>query len=169
MRSYPLPKYHGPGEVSAVLHRAGQRQPDVEIGNSARIFYLATGDTTGGAFCAYLSEFDGPDPGAAPHIHTSLTESFLILEGTMQLYTGAAWVDATRDDWMTVPEGGIHGFRHQDPGRARILVVYTPDAPREEFFEGLAALAAGRPLPYGEALPDFMRRHDNRLLGPAPA
>ena len=168
MSLYPPAKYQGPGAVSAVLRRACQ-DPDVTIGASARIYYLGTGSTTGEAFGAYLCEFRGPDPGAVPHIHTTLTESFLILDGAMQLFTGEAWVDATRGDWMFVPEGGIHGFRHQDGDLARMLLLFTPGAPREQFFEGLADLAAGRPLPAGETLRDFMRRHDNHLLGPPPA
>lgn len=166
--SYPPPKYQGPGEISAVLHHAGQR-PDVQIGTSARIYYLGTGSMTGGAFGAYLCEFPEPDPGAGPHIHTTLTESFFILDGTMQLHTGDGWVDATPGDWMYVPEGGIHGFRHQDARPARMLLFYTPGAPREEFFERLADLTAGRPLPGGEALTAFMSRHDTYWLRPAPA
>jgi mannose-6-phosphate isomerase-like protein (cupin superfamily) len=161
-------RYEGPGEVSAVLRRA-DRHPDVRIGTSARIYFLCTGSMTAEAFGAYLCEFPEPDPGAAPHIHTTLTESFFILDGTMQLYTGDAWVDVTRHDWMYVPEGGIHGFRHQDASPASMLLFYTPGPPREEFFEGLADLAAGRPLPGGEALAAFMIRHDSRLLGPPPA
>jgi hypothetical protein len=87
----------------------------------------------------------------------------------MELFTGEDWVKATRDDWMFVPEGGIHGFRHQHDGPARMLMLFTPGAPREQFFEGLADLAARRPLPGGEALADFMSRHDTYSLGPPPA
>jgi quercetin dioxygenase-like cupin family protein len=168
MLLYPPPKYQGPGEVSAVLHRAGQG-PDVEIGPGARIYYLGTGSDTDGVLGAYLCEFRGPDPGAVPHFHTTLTESFFVLAGTMQLFTGTAWEDAAPGDWMHVREGGIHGFRHQHGDLARMLLLFTPGAPREEFFAGLADLAAGRPLSDGEDLRAFMDRHDNHLLGPPPA
>jgi mannose-6-phosphate isomerase-like protein (cupin superfamily) len=157
------------GEVSAVLGRAGQRgDPDVQIGATARILYLATGTTTDGQFGAYLCEFSGPDPGAVPHFHQNLIESFYILDGTMQLHDGTGWADATRDDWMLVPRRGIHGFRHRGDELARMLLLFTPGTPREAFFQGLAELAAGRGLPDGEGLGAFMARHDNYLVGPPP-
>jgi hypothetical protein len=42
-----------------------------------------------------------------------------------------------------VPKGGIHSFRNNH-GPASMLILFTPGAPREGYFELLGELAAGR-------------------------
>ncbi|MGH3729673.1 MAG: cupin domain-containing protein, partial [Micromonosporaceae bacterium] len=54
---------------------------------------------------------------------------------------GERWVDATRNDFLYVPEGGIHGFRNESGEPASMLILFAPGAPREAYFEGLSELA----------------------------
>ena len=64
---------------------------------------------------------------------------------------------------MHVPEGGIHGFRNESGAPASMLIHFSPGAPREGYFEGLAEFArSGRPGP--EELAEFYRVHDNVWL-----
>jgi len=162
--SYPEQKYFGRGgEISAVLRRADQPH-DLEMGKGARLHYLATGAATSGEFGLYRCDFRGPPSGADPHFHTTISESFYILSGTVQLYDGRQWLDGKPGDYLFVPEGGIHGFRNQSGDPASMLLLFAPGAPREGFFEGFAELAAGSRRPGGEELADFMRRHDNHLV-----
>jgi hypothetical protein len=34
-----------------------------------------------------------------------------------------------------VPQGGVHGFRNESGEPATMLILFTPGAPREDYFE----------------------------------
>ena len=104
----------------------------------------------------------GDRGGAAPHIHRSFSESFYVLSGTVGIFDGAAWTDATAGDFAHVPPGGIHGFSNQSGAPASMLILFTPGAPREQYFEGLATLGA---LSDDERTV-FFRAHDNLHVDP---
>ena len=84
----------------------------------------------------------------------------LTLEGTVTIYDGTAWAKCHAGDFAHVPAGGIHGFRNED-GPAKMLLHFAPGAPREAYFEGLAA---GMGRLDGDAYDRFMREHDNTWL-----
>ena len=158
--TYPEARYHGPGgEATAWLRRA-DHAPEVVYDGGTRGHYLARGDQTDGLFGLYRWEM-GPGPGGpGPHFHRTLTESFYVLDGTVQIYDGRAWLDAVVGDFVHVPAGGLHGFRNASGAPASMLIHFAPGAPREGYFEGLAEFArSGRPGP--EELAAFYRYHDN--------
>ena len=158
--SYPEPRYFGDGgEVSAVL-RPGTQVPDVKYRSGGTAHYLATGDSTHGSFGLYRWEMSQVPGGADPHFHRTISESFYILSGTVRLYNGDRWMDATPGDFLYVPEGGIHGFRNE-AGPASMLILFTPGAPREDYFEGLAA---GLGDLSDEEKAEFFLRHDSHWL-----
>jgi mannose-6-phosphate isomerase-like protein (cupin superfamily) len=102
----------------------------------------------------------GPQPsGPGPHFHRSITESFFVLSGTVRLYDGARWVDATPGDFLFVPEGGLHAFRNESGEPASMLLLFTPGAPREDYFETLADRAR-REAMTPEDWTEFFLRHD---------
>jgi mannose-6-phosphate isomerase-like protein (cupin superfamily) len=157
--SYPEPTYFGDtGEVSARLRPDGSK-PELASPGGARTRYLATGASTNGQFGLYRWEM-GPKPsGPDPHFHRTISESFYILSGTVSLYNGTKWVDATPGDFLFVPEGGIHGFRNHSGAPASMLLLFAPGAPREEYFETLAD-AARREAMNDDERAAFMLRHD---------
>ena len=158
--SYPPPIYHGDaGEISAHVKRAGI-EPAVVYPNGNKVFYLAQGSETQGTFGLYRWEFAGPASGPGAHFHRTITESFYVLEGTVTIYDGTAWRRCDAGDFAHVPAGGIHGFRNED-GPAKMLLHFAPGAPREAYFEGLAA---GMGNLDGDAYDAFMREHDNTWL-----
>jgi quercetin dioxygenase-like cupin family protein len=163
--SYPEPRYHGDtGEVSAIL-RPRTAAPDLLNMPGNNVHYLATGASTGGDFGLYRWDF-GPKPsGPDAHFHKVVSESFFILSGTVRLFNGARWIDATEGDFLHVPPGGIHGFRNESGQSASMLLLFTPGAPREEYFETLTEVAQGRRVLTGEERAAFMIRHDNFWLG----
>ena len=162
--SYPEAHYLGhKGEVSAT-YRAADQEPDLMIGSSSVLRYLATGGTTHGQFGLYRWEF-GPRPaGPRAHFHRTMSESFFILSGKVQLFNGERWIAATEGDFLYVPEGGVHAF-HNDSGEpASMLILFAPGAPRKAYFEELAEIAAsGRQLSDEEWI-DLGRRHDNYFI-----
>jgi mannose-6-phosphate isomerase-like protein (cupin superfamily) len=158
--SYPEPRYHGAsGETSATIRRA-DHPPELATATGFSS-YLATGATTNGEFGLYRWDM-GPEPsGPGPHFHRTMSESFFVLSGTVRIFDGTAWVDTYPGDFTFVPEGGVHGFRNESGEAASMLLLFTPGAPREAYFEGLVEIAQRSEKPSAEELADFYARHDN--------
>ena len=143
--SYPDPVYHGDhGELSA-RYRPHTAPPDLTYKSGNTVHYLATGASTNGQFGLYHWVM-GPEPGGPdPHFHRSISESFYVLTGTVAIYDGTRWLDATPGDWVHVPEGGLHGFKNNSGEPASMLLHFAPGAPREGYFEGLPSLSTLSP------------------------
>ncbi len=153
---YPAPRYEGEGgEVSAHLRRADV-PPELVLGNTA-VHYLATGRSTEGSFGMYRWEMSGDRGGAAPHFHRSFSESFYVLSGEVRIHDGAGWTDAGPGDFAHVPPGGVHGFANHSGAPASMLILFSPGAPREQYFEGLPTLGSMSDAERAE----FLRLHDN--------
>ncbi len=135
---YPDATYTGDtGEASAWIRRHDEPRT-LEHSNGGGAHYLATGQTTGGHLGLYRWDM-GPEPsGPSPHFHRGITESFFVLSGTIRIHDGRGWNDTTAGDFAFVPEGGIHGFRNESGADASMLILFTPGAPREDYFETLA-------------------------------
>ncbi|HEY8457564.1 MAG TPA: cupin domain-containing protein [Actinopolymorphaceae bacterium] len=162
--SYPPPKYHGQnGEVTAKLRRPDQ-EPDLVNASGGSVDYLATGEMTGGEFGLYRWNFGPAVTGPDPHFHRTISETFYILSGTIRLYDGKKWVDGTPGDFLYVAQGGIHGFKNESGEPASMLLLFTPGAPREEYFETLAAIGKGELELTEEERREFFLRHDNHWV-----
>ncbi len=158
--SYPAPVYLGDGgEVTAWL-RPVDTPPELPLARGAAHF-LATGASTAGRFGLYRWDMDAEAGGAQPHFHRTISESFFVLSGAVELFQGERWVQSHAGDFVHVPEGGLHGFRNVSPEPASMLIHFAPGAPREAYFRGLADLAEGRWQPSHEELVAFMEEHDN--------
>jgi mannose-6-phosphate isomerase-like protein (cupin superfamily) len=158
--TYPEPRYHDhSGEISAVF-RPADADPELQMRDAGSASYLATGASTNGQFGLYRWNM-GPEPsGPATHFHRTISESFFVLDGTVRLFNGDRWVDATAGDFLFVPEGGLHAFRNESGAPASMLLLFVPGAPREEYFETLVEVAtSGRQLS-DEEWTEFFLRHD---------
>ena len=162
--SYPDPRYLAEEpEASAVLRRA-DHAPELDLGAGSAAHYLATGATTGGDFGLYRWDMGADPSGPGPHFHRTMTESFFVIAGAVRLFDGNGWADAGPGDFLFVPPGGIHGFRNESGSPASMLILFTPGAPREAYFEGLARFAAAGEWPSQEELLAFFEAHDNHYL-----
>ncbi|MEV0620309.1 cupin domain-containing protein [Nonomuraea sp. NPDC050404] len=162
--SYPEPRYFKEhGEHSGTFQLA-DRTPELAIGTNTQVHYLATGGSTNGAYGLYRYEM-GPGPGGpAAHFHRTMTESFYVLSGTIRLFNGEKWADGKPGDFLFVPEGGVHAFRNESGEPATMLILFTPGAPREAYFEELADIAlTGRQLS-AEEWTDVYLRHDQYMV-----
>ncbi|GAA4604850.1 cupin domain-containing protein [Actinoallomurus liliacearum] len=159
--SYPPARYEGEnGEISAT-YRPADHEPELTYSSGNTVHYLATGESTGGLFGLYRWVM-GPKPsGPDKHFHRSISESFYILSGTVRIYNGERWIDTVPGDFVHVPAGGIHAFRNESGEPASMLLHFSPGAPREGYFEGLAE-GLGK-LSDEERL-EFFLRHDNHWL-----
>jgi mannose-6-phosphate isomerase-like protein (cupin superfamily) len=161
--SYPQPRYLGDrGELSAAI-RPADAEPDLLMPHGA-VAYLATGAATGGDFGLYRWDMDGPPSGPGAHFHRTMSESFFVLSGVVRILCGDRTVDAAAGDFVHVPPGGVHGFRNESGRAASMLLLFSPGAPREAYFEGLAEIAASGREPSPTELEEFYRQHDNHWV-----
>ena len=161
--SYPPERYSADGgEVSAVHHpHDAPRELDNTSGGGAA--YLATGALTHGLFGLYRWDM-GPGPGGPdPHFHRTITESFYVLTGAIRLYDGQRWITGVAGDFLYVPEGGIHAFKNESGEPASMLILFSPGAPREDYFETLADPTRREGMTDEERV-EFYLRHDNHWL-----
>ncbi|MEV1173866.1 hypothetical protein [Nonomuraea sp. NPDC049784] len=69
-------------------------------------------------------------------------------------------------DFLYVPVGGLHAFKNVTDDPTSMLMLFSPGAPREEFFERVAEMAQRG----SEELKEFRVRHDSYFeedFGPA--
>jgi mannose-6-phosphate isomerase-like protein (cupin superfamily) len=150
-RSYPQARYTGEGGEVSARSRSADHPAELEYPSGNRVHYLATGAETDGRFGLYRWDFSPSPSGPAPHFHRTISESFFILSGTVRLFNGDKWVDATAGDFHYVPEGGIHAFRNESGEEASMLILFAPGAPRENYFETLVRLAGAPNTPETQA------------------
>jgi mannose-6-phosphate isomerase-like protein (cupin superfamily) len=156
---YPADRYHGDsGAVSATVRR-NDAPHDLEM-SSGWCDYLATGASTRRDYGLYRWHMSGPPSGPSPHFHRSVSESFFVLDGEIELYEGTTWTTGRPGDFLFVPEGGRHGFRNESGEPATMLILFSPGAPRERYFEGLVELATTSEPPSDDEMAEFYRRHD---------
>jgi len=122
--------------------------------------YLATGASTNGEFGVYRWDMGAEPTGPTPHFHKTVSESFFVLSGTVRLFNGERWIDATAGDFLFVPEGGIHAFRNESGKPASMLLLFAPGAPREPYFEFLDAVGRSSRQLTQEEWTAFYREHD---------
>ena len=161
--SYPDPRYRGDkGEISAV-HRPADQKPELTIGSGTTVRYLAIGGSTHGQFGLYRWNLKPHTPGPSAHFHRTMSESFFVLSGSVRLFNGERWLDATAGDFLYVPEGGVHAFHNGSDEAASMLILFAPGAPREAYFEALAQKAAGRQFS-DEEWRELCLGHDNHFV-----
>ena len=137
--SYPPPLHDGTtGGLTATVRGRGRRA-GARPAHGNRISHLSPGATTGGVHGPDRYDFAPGRRGRDPHLHRTVAEAFFVLSG------------------------GIHGFRNESGEEASMLIHFAPGAPREEYFEGLARIAAGETLTDAERAA-FMEHHDNHWV-----
>ena len=163
--SYPDVRYLGDnGEATAVLRPAGTPADLTGLEPGSAVHYLATGSTTGGDYGLYRWDMSASPSGPGPHFHRTMSEAFFVLDGNPQLYDGRGWRDAGPGDFLHVPPGGLHGFRNESGHPVSMLILFTPGAPREAYFEGLNRFARSGKWPEQEELLAFFAEHDNHYV-----
>ena len=162
--SYPPPRYFADKGAISATFRTADTDPELRICERSRVSLLSTGATTDGLYGLYrwdlLPTTPEPAPANAGHYHRTFSEAFYILDGTVALYDGDTWREATAGDYLFVPPGGVHSFANTSGAAASMLVLFAPGAPREPYFEELAAIRAeGRQLS-PEEWDEIYARHD---------
>lgn len=118
---------------------------------------------TGGAYALIecvlpASGWEGPEP----HIHNSGSETFFVLEGTMQMLLGDQTIAGTPGTCVHVPAGAVHSFSNPGPGSVRWAQIVCPGSLLTMIEEIVAVLAAGSQD--RAELAAVFRRHDSEVV-----
>jgi mannose-6-phosphate isomerase-like protein (cupin superfamily) len=153
---YPEPRYDGQTGEPSGPYRPGSVPAELVTPSGTEVHYLATGASTDGQLGLYRYVMGPGRGGPDPHFHRAITESFYVLSGTIRLYDGTGWVDGRPGDFLYVPQGGLHAFRNESGEPASMLLLFTPGAPREDYFE---RVATAKDMSEQERA-EFFLRHD---------
>ena len=153
-------------EPSLVDVRTLAEHPLIRNGDTSRLRMVAPGSATAGRFGLVEYHVAPHSPGAAPHFHSTFSESFYVLSGELTIYAGGAWTPYVEGDYALVHEGGAHGFRNDGDEWVSFLILFAPGIARETFFAEMAELRrSGRTLP-PEEMTAFYARHDQVMVDP---
>lgn len=104
------------------------------------IRYLASGEATGGRYCALIGETRTGE-GAPPHVHLNDEEAFFVLEGgPVTFKAGDAKVDLPPGGFVNISPGTAHTFTN-DGAPARMVLLLAPAG--FDRFQREASLPAG--------------------------
>jgi hypothetical protein len=79
--------------------------------------------------------------GSPPHRHAHLTETFVVLEGSVLFRHGSYDRTLGAGEAITVRPRTIHGFRNVSPAPACLRCTVTPGVGIERFLRGMQAAA----------------------------
>jgi quercetin dioxygenase-like cupin family protein len=149
------------GEVSAIYRP--HTKPDL-AGPTSSMSFVAPGSVTRRQFGLFRRDMEPHAGGPGAHFHRTYSESFYVLAGTVRIYDGKAWVEATAGDFVYVPKGGIHAFSADSDEPSSMLILFAPGAARERYFIELEEIrTSGRKLSAREWT-ELWARHDQYMV-----
>lgn len=108
----------------------------------------ASADETGGTLTV-IEQVVSPAGNTPLHVHRDEDESFVVLEGELEVTLGDQRVRVGPGQFVFGPRGVAHGYQVLSP-QARVLVLATPGG-LERFFRAAGRPAASRTLPEPQA------------------
>jgi len=123
----------------------------VRAGESERVSYpasittlLAEGAATNGAFSAVRATLEPGADGARPHHHTTASELFFVLSGSVDILIGDGVVNAGTGDLAVIAPFATHAFANGSGTEpADLLIVFGPGIERFDYFRLLRDVVAG--------------------------
>ena len=161
--SYPKTTYFEDAPEATAWLRRADAPAELRTGGGYA-HYLATGQATRGQFGLFKWDMEAKAGGPGAHFHRTISESFFVLSGSVRIYDGNDWLETGPGDFVFVPEGGVHGFRNDSDEPASMLILFSPGAPREWYFEGLVEMFKPGNEVSPEEFKEFCERHDNYYL-----
>ena len=111
-----------------------------------------------------LAEFDeiaafrfdrrGGTPGADRHFHAEHVDTFVMLEGELEILTAGESLTIGPGDAVAVPPGVVHGFNNLEPGPVRLVNVHAPSRGFVEYLRRQYAREETNPADYDQHPPE---------------
>jgi quercetin dioxygenase-like cupin family protein len=145
----------GPGEGESVSYLG------------SRVIIRVRSEQTEGRY-ASVEVWSPPAPAFGPPLHTDAhDEHFYVLEGEITFQAGDRRWQAATGSSLYVPTGVPHTFGNFAPVPARMLVMFSPGANFDRYFEEIAALLAeATPQAVAGQLGEVARRYGLEMKGP---
>ena len=93
-----------------------------------------TSDQTGGAYSLFEVTTQ-PGEGPPSHVHHREDESFYVLEGEYEFFSGEGTIRAGAGSLLCVPRGALHAHKNVGEDVGRLLATQTPGGLYERFFD----------------------------------
>jgi quercetin dioxygenase-like cupin family protein len=120
--------------------------------------------TSNEAAAASMVEFDtAPGFDTGTHVHTSLEETFYIVEGELEFELAGELLRATPGTTIFVPPHVPHRFGNLGQTRARTLIIMSPPG-HDRYFDELAEILAADGPPDAKAIGDLRSRYDTQQV-----
>lgn len=100
-------------------------------------------DRTDGALTANRAMLRRGSPGAPPHYHRHMAESFYVLDGTLRMLAGEQILTLHKGDFIVIPKLMPHAFAPAGDDEAEVLVIFTPGLPRFDYYRLLQRVYRG--------------------------
>ena len=101
-----------------------------------------TSDQTGGAYSLFEVTTQ-PGGGPPPHIHHREDESFYVLAGEYEFFSGEGVIRAGANSLLCVPRGALHAHKNVGEAVGRQLATQTPGGLYERFFDEVGKAVDG--------------------------
>ena len=113
---------------------------------------LTTGEMTVGRSCM-LVQTSPPGGGPPPHSHKNEDETFFVLEGDFEIFSGGEWHKLLPEQAAPGNRGAIHTFRNAGTTDGKILIVACPGGV-EKYLEEISVLSIPQDMPQLLAISD---------------
>lgn len=145
-RGTPQAPAHQDGHRSSVA--VGAEMDNVRSGE--HFVWLATRDSTGGAYCEFELFLSPTAKVPAPHRHPRQEERFTVLDGALAFRRGSTRSTVRVGEEIAVPADVAHSWGTAGGTPARVRVRLTPALDIEDYFATYCAIAtAGKAGPVG--------------------
>jgi mannose-6-phosphate isomerase-like protein (cupin superfamily) len=84
-------------------------------------------------------EMDARTDGAGPHHHRAHVDSFLVLEGELEVMVDGETSTLGPGELAVVPPRTVHAFRNASDARVRLLNLHTPGMRFDEYIRKMDA------------------------------
>lgn len=134
-------------------------------GPTSLITLLADAGSTGEALTANRATLRRGSPGAPPHYHRHMIESFYVLDGSLRMLAGEQILTLRKGDFIAVPRLMPHAFAPPAGEEADVLVIFTPGVARFDYYRLLERVYRGEAQP--SELAATSERFDNHYIDSA--
>lgn len=97
------------------------------------------------------------------HVHNTMDETICVVSGEIEYMLEGKKYPRAAGSVGYVPRGLHHGFTNQGPGKATVLLLFTPSRNQNEYLREFEKLAAKSPLDKA-ALQTLQKQYDQVLI-----
>ncbi len=145
--------------VEAIVLRSGEGKTLSLRGT--QIAYKAAGERPGGG--PTVLELTAPQHfSTGDHVHS-------IVEGEFLIRAGDRLLTAHAGDFVLIPPGVPHGIGNPNDSPAKVMILISPAAVHERYFEELSEILAKPGATDIQAISDLRQRYDTEQVSPLTA